>query len=225
MTGTGVGCTLPKKSKPTAAKAARPIASPTMSLLSVVIGGAAGGAVTYGLTWYREYRRSAEGYRYPQRQAVGDIVAATSELIAAGSLSGVAAREESRQRGTWGGEPAGSIAAVRISGPMNNARSAADNLLRALELARIVVVDPQCRQARDEVSSSHQAVSDLLERGNPSNFIIVELYAADMKEALTALDDSVTHLVDVSEERLGLVVTFGTRLRRAWDRISGNKPL
>jgi hypothetical protein len=191
---------------------------PTMSLWSVVVGGAAGGAVTYGTTWYREYRRSAEGYRYPQRQAVGDIVAAKSELVAAGSLSALAVSDESRRGANWGGKP-GVIDAGRITEPMNAARSAADNLLRALELARIVVVDPQCRQARDEVTSAVDAVGNLLARGNPRNFVDVELYLVDIDSALTALDDSVKHLVDVSEDRLGLVVTFGTRIRRLRDRI------
>lgn len=191
-----------------------------MSWLSVVAGGAAGGVITYALSWYREYRRSAEGYRFPQRQAVGDIVAAKSELIAMGALSVVAVDVETK-RGTWAGQPGGAIDAARIAGPMNDARSAADDLLRALELARIVVADPRCRRARDEVNSALEAVSEVLARGNPRNFVEAALYGDDMRPTLVALDHAVTDLVDVSEDRLGLVVTLGTLLRRRWDRIRG----
>ncbi|AYJ06359.1 hypothetical protein MAA44156_03430 [Mycobacterium avium subsp. avium] len=49
--------------------------------LPYVGGGVFGAAVTYGLTWVRERRRTLDAYRAPQRQAIGDIVAATHELM------------------------------------------------------------------------------------------------------------------------------------------------
>lgn len=49
--------------------------------LPYVAGGFFGAAVTFGLTWVRERRRTLDAYRAPQRQAIGDIVAATHEFM------------------------------------------------------------------------------------------------------------------------------------------------
>lgn len=46
------------------------------------LGGAAfGAALTYGLTWLRERRRTLDAYRAPQRRAIAEIVAATHEYM------------------------------------------------------------------------------------------------------------------------------------------------
>lgn len=50
------------------------------ALLPYIGGGVLGSAVTYGLTWVREHRRTVDSYRAPQRQAIGDILAAAHEL-------------------------------------------------------------------------------------------------------------------------------------------------
>src|ERR1700687_2835544 len=49
--------------------------------LPYIGGGVLGAAVTYGLTWIREHRRTLDAYRAPQRQAIGDIVAATHDFM------------------------------------------------------------------------------------------------------------------------------------------------
>jgi len=49
--------------------------------LPYVGGGVFGAAVTSGLTWVRERRRTLDAYHAPQRQAIGDIVADTHELM------------------------------------------------------------------------------------------------------------------------------------------------
>lgn len=51
------------------------------SFPSVIGGGVLGAAVTYGLTWVRERRRTLDAYRAPQRQAIGDIITATHEYM------------------------------------------------------------------------------------------------------------------------------------------------
>jgi hypothetical protein len=48
--------------------------------LPYVGGGVLGSAVTYGLTWVREHRRTLDSYRAPQRHAIGDILAAAHEF-------------------------------------------------------------------------------------------------------------------------------------------------
>ena len=50
-------------------------------LLSFLGGGVTGTALSFGLTWRREHRRSLDAYRAPQRQAIGEILAATHEYM------------------------------------------------------------------------------------------------------------------------------------------------
>lgn len=52
-----------------------------LAVLPYVGGGVFGAALTYGLTWLREHRRTLDAYRAPQRQAIGGIVAATHEYM------------------------------------------------------------------------------------------------------------------------------------------------
>ena len=51
------------------------------TVLTFVGGGAAGSALTYGLTWSREHRRTIDAYGAPQRDAIDGIIAATHELL------------------------------------------------------------------------------------------------------------------------------------------------
>jgi hypothetical protein len=127
----------------------QPIASRDVSLLAVIGGGVAGGFLTYALTFYREHRRTAEGYRAPQRQAVADIVGATYELDSRAALSVEAVNAAIKAGSSWGGNPV-SVDPDQIAPAVDEARSAAGDVVRAFELARIVLVDAQCRQALDE---------------------------------------------------------------------------
>ena len=50
------------------------------TILTVIGAGIAGSALTYGLTWLRESRRTKDANRAPQRAAIAEIVEATYEL-------------------------------------------------------------------------------------------------------------------------------------------------
>lgn len=49
-------------------------------LWQLFISGAVGSSLTYAFTWWRERKRMQDAYRAPQRQAIGDILAAAHEL-------------------------------------------------------------------------------------------------------------------------------------------------
>lgn len=49
-------------------------------LWQLFVSGAVGSSLTYGFTWWREHRRLQDAYRAPQREAIGDILAAGHEL-------------------------------------------------------------------------------------------------------------------------------------------------
>lgn len=55
---------------------------PVTPIWQLLVSGAVGSSLTYLLTWWRERRRVLDGYRAPQRQAIGDILAAAHELRA-----------------------------------------------------------------------------------------------------------------------------------------------
>jgi hypothetical protein len=49
--------------------------------LKYIGSGALGAAASWGLSWVREHRRTLDAYRTPQRQAIGEIIAATHALM------------------------------------------------------------------------------------------------------------------------------------------------
>ncbi|MEE6177553.1 hypothetical protein [Mycobacterium sp. 050134] len=106
---------------------------------------AAGGLITYGLTWLREHRRSLDAYRAPQRQAIGEILAANFEFMAR-ELDYRNAIAELAERATQpqsvieqgGGE---SMAAAKAAG------SAGHALDKALAVGTLTIVEPPCWEA------------------------------------------------------------------------------
>jgi hypothetical protein len=192
-----------------------------VSWLSIVGGGVVGALLAFLLTWYREYRRSAEAYRAPQREAVAAIVAATNELVTRGALAAEAIFAVLVSP-SWVHPPGlGTIDANRIGPPMNDVRRAASALIGALNLGRIVVVDPQCRQALDAANEAMSDVKKFLGQPNPETFVHAQFYRKHLAAIIFNVEDSVDHLVDASESRLGPVVSLETRLGRVVRRIDG----
>jgi hypothetical protein len=132
-----------------------------MSWQTAALGALGGGSVTYLLTWYREHMRSAEMYRTPQRSAVGDIVEATNELIIRSALAAEAIDAE-LDRGEWVRRPGGAIDTSRIGPPLHDLRCAASRLIRALDLGRIVLVDPKCSRARNGADDQMSTLKSFL---------------------------------------------------------------
>jgi hypothetical protein len=96
----------------------------------------------------------------PARQAVADIAAATDELqISAGP----------------------SIDAI------GEARRAAIVLARAFDLGRIVLVDGECRRARDGTRDAFTPVFNVLRQQNSNNLVRAELYRDDLRNLIPRL--------------------------------------
>jgi hypothetical protein len=169
-------------------------------------------------TTRRENRRMAETYCSPQREAVGAIVKAHNELISVGSLSSLIVNDEA-ERGQSVKDGRGRIKSEQIAGPIVVARHAATELVRTLELARVVIVDPHCSQARYEVDRALDPVADVLGHPDPRNTAEAAKYAVLLQWRLRDLDASVEHLVNVSVFRLGPVIPWGVKLRRIGQRI------
>lgn len=189
--------------------------SPMWQLLLSALGGS---ALTYFLSAHRENRRMAETYRQPQREAVGAIVKAENELISVGNQSSMIVDEEAN-RGQFVKDRVVRINAQKIAGPIAEARYAGTKFVSALEVARIVIVEPHCSQARYEVDRALDPVADVLGRPDPRNFTDAMKYAIHLQWQLRALDASVEHLVNVSAYRLGPVIPWGVKRRRIGQRI------
>jgi hypothetical protein len=102
---------------------------------------------------------------------------------------------------------------------IDEARRAAIVLARAFDLGRIVLVDGECRRARDGARDAFTPVFNVLRQPNPNNLVRAELYRDDLRNLIPRLKATMDHPVDVSESRLGPVVSVGARLRRLGRRI------
>jgi hypothetical protein len=193
--------------------------SGSASWLSIVGGGVVGALLAFLLTWYREHRRSAEAYRAPQRLAVADIVATTNELVTRGALAAEAIFAELVDGGLVRSSGLGTIDTNRIGPPMNDVRRAASDLVGALDLGRIVVVEPECRKALDAANEAMSPVKRFLGQPNPETFVHLPFYKDHLAGIILNLEARVDHLVDASEYRLGPVVSLGTRLQHVVHRI------
>jgi hypothetical protein len=195
------------------------VASGYMSWQAAAFGALGGSSVTYVLTWYREHRRSAEMYRTPQRSAVGDILEATNELVIRGARAAEAIDAELAS-GKWIRQPGGAIDTNRIDPPLHDLRCAASKLIRALDLGRIVLVDPKCNRALNDADEQMSTLKAFLGgQPSPRNFVYAPLYKNHLVRLINDQEASVDQLLSVSTTRLGPVTTFGTRLWRFGHRI------
>lgn len=176
-----------------------------------------GSAATYVLSGWREGRRTAETYRQPQRQAVGDIAATKNALVTAVGVAHQAIADE-LTRGGWPGRPGGQLEQNRFAAEMNDVRGAASDVIRTVDLGRIVVVDPACAETLNAANLAIQHVALVLSQPRLRNFVEAPLYADHLMELMVWLECHVQYLVDVAVRRLGPVVPLRVRLQRARQR-------
>jgi hypothetical protein len=156
-----------------------------MSWLDAALGGFGGTFLTLLSTTRRENRRMAETYRSPQRKAVGAIVKAHNELMSVGTQSSqIVIDEASRGQRGQGGRVR--INSELIGGRIADARRAGTELVSALELGRVVIVDPHCSQARHDVDLALDPVAEIFGRPDPRNFTEAMRYPTYLQVVLRA---------------------------------------
>jgi hypothetical protein len=116
-----------------------------MSVVPTLIGGGVAGALlTYGLSWWRERRRTLDSYRAPQREAIGGIIAATHELL-------LRETDFSQAMGDLANEAGGNrIAHTQIANSTMSLASLTGQMLgvdRAFNVGRLTIVDAECFEA------------------------------------------------------------------------------
>jgi hypothetical protein len=173
----------------------------------------AGGVLTYTLTFDRERRRSAEGYRAPQRQAVADVLRAIYEMDTRAKLCVEAMGPVIKDGADSSGQPLG-VDPERIASAIHDFRAAADELGRAYQLARIVLVDAQCREALNGVHGAFTKMMLSLRTPNPKTHLEASQYRGDLIAAGQRVDIAGLELANAAEHKLGPVASLWRRRRR-----------
>lgn len=170
-------------------------------LWQLFVSGAVGSSLTYALTWWRERKRMQDAYRAPQRQAIGDILAAAHQL----QLRVLNWRrvltdliEEIRQ------DRADNLPAIsaQIHETENAYATALLEMRRALEVGALTVVDVRCWQEMVVVAAAFARFDDGTNSGEVSTADEAEQFVARIGERAGQLRVAVSGLVKTANERV-----------------------
>jgi hypothetical protein len=130
------------------------------AILTVVVGGIAGSALTYGLTWLRERRRTIDAYTATQRVAIGGIVAATYEL----TLRVCAFRDVLEELAKQGeGKQFREISDAELDEVSYQTSRALLGVRRAFQTGRLTIVDAECYEAMGEAFNNFTKLGGALQ--------------------------------------------------------------
>ncbi|BBY88460.1 hypothetical protein [Mycolicibacterium tokaiense] len=181
------------------------------SLWPVIIGGLVGAGVTQLFTFAREYRRNRDGYRTPQRAAIGEIIAASNTLK-------VCLTDAMEHLGLTGRQTSDDAAAQSI----NNFVAALLSMDEKFSIGRLTIVDTPCREKMLEtylVFSNLRTYANKVLTANRQGF-------GEFLRLLTTtsnqMDDLIAELVDLAEDRLR--PTRGLFSKRSKMVVSGKNP-
>ncbi|SLD66875.1 Uncharacterised protein [Mycobacteroides abscessus subsp. abscessus] len=184
--------------------------------LPYVGGGVLGAAFTYGLTWVRERRRTLDAYRAPQRQAIGDIVASTHELMLRELESRTTQTEmiqHIRQDVLPSAQLVGQLWATAAA--LGKATLDAD---RALQIGRLTIVDAPCWEAMwvayVALSSLRQAMAARVDAPDMRSADEIVRYVEDIRVLADRYNESVLALVVAAADRVSPAETVWNRRRR-----------
>jgi len=185
-----------------------------VAILTVVAGGITGSALTYGLTWWRERRRTKDAYRAPQRVAIAEIVAATYELTwrevelsqALGEL--IRFSEVGPPEVASPSEPALRACAAAFGAELGH-------LTLAFQVARLAVVDAQCFAAMGEAYAKFRELRGMLADLDEVSHVARARAARNALDlAVAQLGEDVTVLVNVGQERVSPVQSWRNKKAR-----------
>lgn len=170
-------------------------------VLPYIGSGAVGGAVTFGLNWWREHKRMQDANRAPQRQAIADILAAGHEfqlriLNWRRVLTDLV--EEIRQ------DRADNLPAIsaRIRETESAYAAAIFGLRRAFEVGSLAVVDVRCWQEMIVVGAAFSRFDDGPNVGEMSSAEEAEQFIAGLGERAGQLRAAMSALVKTANERV-----------------------
>lgn len=196
------------------------ICSQLMGWLSAALpyvgGGIFGAALTFALTWVRERRRTLDAYRAPQRHAIGDIVAATHELMLR-ELDSRTVQAEMIQHIRRDVQPPAQLAGQLWATSAALGRATLD-AERALQIGRLTIVDVPCWEAMGvayfALNNLRHAMATRVDAPDMQSSEEIEHYAEGIKALSDEYSQSVLTLVIAAADRLSPAETVRNRRRR-----------
>ncbi len=184
--------------------------------LPYVGGGVLGSAVTYGLTWVRERRRTLDAYRAPQRQAIGDIVAATHELMLR-ELESRTAQTEVIQHIRQDLLPTGQLMGQLMATAAALGKATLD-AERALQIGRLTIVDAPCWESTGAayvaLNSLRRAMAARVDAPAMESPEEIEHYVGGIEALAEQFNQNVVALVIAAADRVSPAETMWNRRRR-----------
>lgn len=172
--------------------------------------------MTYGLTWVRERRRTLDAYRAPQRQAIGDIVAATHALMLC-ELEARTAQTAVIEHARRDVLPAPEILAALMTTETELGKATLD-AERAFQIGRLTIVDAPCWEAMGEayisLSGLRQAMAARVGAPDMESANEVERYVDRIKGLAAQYNESVLQLVIAAADRVSPAETVRNRRQR-----------
>ncbi len=179
-------------------------------------GGVFGAAVTYGLTWVRERRRTLDAYRAPQRQAMGDIVAATHALMLH-ELESRTTQTEMIQHIRQDVLPSGQLVGQLWAAAAALGRATLD-AERALQIGRLTIVDAPCWEAMGAayvaLNSLRRAMAARVGAPEMRSPEEIDQYVENIRVLANQYNQSVLALVIAAADRISPAETICNRRRR-----------
>lgn len=171
-------------------------------LWQLFVSGAVGSSLTYGFTWWREHKRMQDAYRAPQRQAIGDILAAAHELRRR-NLDAAHAMEDMIELIRQDKMPTEASQLCATSSALGDAVLAAE---RAMLVGRLTIVDAPCWEglaiasaALDDLTTVMRSKIDALPMDTVEE---IEQYIDELDALIEKYGQAVNALVVGAADRL-----------------------
>lgn len=196
--------------------------------LKYIGSGALGAAVSWGLSWVREHRRTVDAYRTPQRQAIGEIIAPTHALMMrelemrTGMTELVEQIRQIRQQEDLDVPGEQLIAAVVAMGEKLMAAipamgSALLDVERAFLIGTLTIIDAPCWEAMGAAAIEFEKIRSVMQVGGATEMQTieeVEQYVGAVAGHAREFNKGVSALVLAANDRLSPADTRWNRWRR-----------
>jgi hypothetical protein len=196
--------------------------------LKYIGSGALGAAVSWGLSWIREHRRTLDAYRAPQRDAIGEIIVATHafmmrELEMRTSMAEMVEqiRQISQQENfdAPGEQLKAAMLAMgeQLMAAMAAMGSAMLGVDRAFHIGTLTIIDAPCWEAMGAAYFEFHKIRSVMKAGAATEMQTVEevdQYIEAIAGHATQFNKGVSALVRAANDRVSPADTRWNRWRR-----------
>ncbi|MUM17776.1 hypothetical protein FZI91_14715 [Mycobacterium sp. CBMA271] len=190
------------------------------TVVAALVGGAAGSLLTAGLAWLRERRRTLDAYRAPQRQAIGDLLATTHDLMLR-ELESRMVQIELVQHIRQDLPPGEHLAAKLITATTALGKATLD-VERSFAIGRLTIIDAPCWEAMGVayIALTRLRTTMAVRADAPDMETVEQLesYVEEIRSLAEQLSQSVLALIVAAADRMSPAETLKNRRRRRQSR-------